>query len=623
MVDVGGRGRGHRRRDLRSVVFTRFWRGDRRGSTGLGLYIVKGLVEAHGGVIEVGRAGRRRPVPVHPARTGTPGYAGARAASSGRCATFRVTPATRRPHWRGLSASACARARTRSSTCRPCQARTPPCTTQRGRTTPSRSPRCSDEALRLRSRDGRPRSPARTTSTSWPRPRSRTRATARPLRWPTARSARCRRRPRREAGKRVGAARGGCDAALDARQAELEAERDERVLVEEAVDVTLPPGRRPLRRPAPARPRSRSGSPTSSSRWAGRSPRAPRSRPSGSTSTRSTSTPTTRPGRCRTPSSSTRPKARAWCCAPTPRRCRPARCSSAELPVYVVCPGRVFRTDELDATHTPVFHQVEGLAVDEGITMAHLKGTLDRFADATVRRGHHHPLRPSYFPFTEPSRRDGPAVLRLPRRSAADPEPAAPAAARAGSSGAAAAWSTRACCRLRRRPRRLHRLRVRHGHRPHADVPPRRRGHARPDRGRRAVRRCRSGWRSDAGPVVLAARVRRPAGRRDRRRRRGSTRAGRPRGRGVCTAATSTGPLVVGQVLTNEPEPQKNGKTDQLVHGRRRDRPTAPASPRASSAAPHNFARRRPGRRRAARRGAARRLRDLRPQDLRPRLRTA
>lgn len=74
-----------------------------------------------------------------------------------------------------------------------------------------------------------------------------------------------------------------------------------------------------------------------------------------------------------------------------------------ELPVYVVCPGRVFRTDELDATHTPVFHQVEGLAVDEGITMAHLKGTLDAFARAVFGPESRTRLRPSFFPFTEPS----------------------------------------------------------------------------------------------------------------------------------------------------------------------------------------------------------------------------
>jgi len=74
-----------------------------------------------------------------------------------------------------------------------------------------------------------------------------------------------------------------------------------------------------------------------------------------------------------------------------------------EVPIYVLCPGRVFRTDELDATHTPVFHQVEGLAIDKGLSMANLRGTLEHFArimfgeEAKIR------LRPSFFPFTEPS----------------------------------------------------------------------------------------------------------------------------------------------------------------------------------------------------------------------------
>ena len=76
---------------------------------------------------------------------------------------------------------------------------------------------------------------------------------------------------------------------------------------------------------------------------------------------------------------------------------------SRELPVYVVAPGRVYRTDELDATHTPVFHQIEGIAIDRGLTMAHLRGTLEHFArqmfgeEAKIR------LRPNFFPFTEPS----------------------------------------------------------------------------------------------------------------------------------------------------------------------------------------------------------------------------
>ncbi|MEY4275713.1 MAG: hypothetical protein RIS26_176 [Actinomycetota bacterium] len=74
-----------------------------------------------------------------------------------------------------------------------------------------------------------------------------------------------------------------------------------------------------------------------------------------------------------------------------------------EVPIYVLCPGRVYRTDELDETHTPVFHQVEGLAIDKGLTMADLRGTLEHFArimfgpEAKIR------LRPNYFPFTEPS----------------------------------------------------------------------------------------------------------------------------------------------------------------------------------------------------------------------------
>ena len=76
---------------------------------------------------------------------------------------------------------------------------------------------------------------------------------------------------------------------------------------------------------------------------------------------------------------------------------------SRDLPIYVICPGRTYRTDELDATHSPVFHQVEGLAVDKGLTMAHLKGTLDHFASAMFGDGITTRFRPSYFPFTEPS----------------------------------------------------------------------------------------------------------------------------------------------------------------------------------------------------------------------------
>jgi phenylalanyl-tRNA synthetase alpha chain len=76
---------------------------------------------------------------------------------------------------------------------------------------------------------------------------------------------------------------------------------------------------------------------------------------------------------------------------------------SRELPVYLVSPGRVFRTDTLDSTHTPVFNQVEGIAVDKKITMAHLKGTLDAFAKALFGERSRTRFRPHFFPFTEPS----------------------------------------------------------------------------------------------------------------------------------------------------------------------------------------------------------------------------
>jgi phenylalanyl-tRNA synthetase alpha chain len=72
-------------------------------------------------------------------------------------------------------------------------------------------------------------------------------------------------------------------------------------------------------------------------------------------------------------------------------------------PIYIVVPGRVYRRDELDATHTPQFHQIEGLAVDTDITLADLKGTLQVFARAVFGEQREIRLRPDYFPFTEPS----------------------------------------------------------------------------------------------------------------------------------------------------------------------------------------------------------------------------
>ena len=72
-------------------------------------------------------------------------------------------------------------------------------------------------------------------------------------------------------------------------------------------------------------------------------------------------------------------------------------------PIRIVCPGRVFRADEVDATHSPVFHQMEGLVVDKGITMCDLKGVLEQFAHEIYGPDTKVKFRPSFFPFTEPS----------------------------------------------------------------------------------------------------------------------------------------------------------------------------------------------------------------------------
>lgn len=72
-------------------------------------------------------------------------------------------------------------------------------------------------------------------------------------------------------------------------------------------------------------------------------------------------------------------------------------------PIRIICPGRVYRSDEVDATHSPVFHQIEGLVVDKGVTMGDLVGTLQVFAKALFGEDTKIRLRPHHFPFTEPS----------------------------------------------------------------------------------------------------------------------------------------------------------------------------------------------------------------------------
>jgi len=204
-----------------------------------------------------------------------------------------------------------------------------------------------------------------------------------------------------EAGQRVGKARGAVKQALEARQVELEADRDARVLIEESVDVTLPVDRQLLGSRHPLSTVSErladvfvamgyevAEGPEIEAEWFNFD--ALNLAPDHPARTMQDTFFVDSPDSgvvLRTHTSPVQIRALL----------------ERDLPVYVVCPGRVFRTDELDATHTPVFHQIEGLAVDEGITMADLKGTLDHLAASVFGDGLVTRLRPSYFPFTEPS----------------------------------------------------------------------------------------------------------------------------------------------------------------------------------------------------------------------------
>ncbi|MET9481443.1 phenylalanine--tRNA ligase subunit alpha [Streptomyces sp. NPDC006638] len=212
-----------------------------------------------------------------------------------------------------------------------------------------------------------------------------------------------------EAGKRVGQARGAVSKALAARQTELEAERDSRVLVEEAVDVTLPYDRVP---PGARHPLTTlmervadvfvamgyeiAEGPEVEAEWFNFDalnflPDHPARQTQDTFFVRA-------PGQAADTGDESGVLLRTHT-SPVQARTLLDR----EPPVYVVCPGRVYRTDELDATHTPVFHQIELLAVDEGLTMADLKGTLDHMVQALFGSDMKTRLRPNYFPFTEPS----------------------------------------------------------------------------------------------------------------------------------------------------------------------------------------------------------------------------
>ncbi|MDN5571756.1 MAG: phenylalanine--tRNA ligase subunit alpha [Propionibacteriaceae bacterium] len=205
---------------------------------------------------------------------------------------------------------------------------------------------------------------------------------------------------RKDAGRRMGAARGQINAALASRAEEVEAAELERALADEAIDVTLPVSLAPTGAIHPitglmdlmgdvfvAMGWEIAEGPEVEAEWMNFD--ALNLHPD-------------HPARAETDTLFVEPASahRVLRTHTSPVQIRALL--NRELPVYVVCPGKVFRSDEFDATHVPAFHQIEGLVVDKGITLAHLKGTLDHlaramFGDVRTR------FRPNYFPFTEPS----------------------------------------------------------------------------------------------------------------------------------------------------------------------------------------------------------------------------
>jgi phenylalanyl-tRNA synthetase alpha chain len=204
-----------------------------------------------------------------------------------------------------------------------------------------------------------------------------------------------------EVGKRVGQARAAVRAAIEDRQLELEAERDARVLVDEAVDVTLPYDRRtPGARHPLTTLQERIGEVFVAMGW--EIAEGPEVEAEWLNFDALNIGPD-HPARTMQDTFFVGSEESGVVLRTHTSPVQIRSLLDRPLPVYVICPGRVYRTDEFDATHSPVFHQVEGLVVDEGITVGDLKGTLDHFAREMFGPETRTRWRPSYFPFTEPS----------------------------------------------------------------------------------------------------------------------------------------------------------------------------------------------------------------------------
>ncbi|MFM8405197.1 MAG: phenylalanine--tRNA ligase subunit alpha [Actinomycetota bacterium] len=202
-------------------------------------------------------------------------------------------------------------------------------------------------------------------------------------------------------GKVIGTARANINQAYDDREKVLTSERDSRVLLEERVDVTLPTNRNPRGALHPLTILSHEISdlfvgmgytvqegPELESSWLNFD---------------ALNIPADHPARTMQDTFFIEPLSSGLVMRTHTSPVQIRTMLEQEPPIYVICPGRTYRADELDATHTPVFNQVEGLVIDKGITMAHLKGTLDHFAAKMFGLGVTTRIRPSFFPFTEPS----------------------------------------------------------------------------------------------------------------------------------------------------------------------------------------------------------------------------
>ncbi|MUL85918.1 MULTISPECIES: phenylalanine--tRNA ligase subunit alpha [unclassified Mycolicibacterium] len=206
---------------------------------------------------------------------------------------------------------------------------------------------------------------------------------------------------RADAGKRVNVVRAEAQRAYDERLAALRAERDAAVLVAERIDVTLPSTRQPVgaRHPITILAENVADTFVAMGWELAEGPEVETEQ----FNFDALNFPPDHPARSVMDTFQIAPDGSRQVLRTHTSPVQIRALLERELPVYIISIGRTFRTDELDSTHTPVFHQVEGLAVDKGLTMAHLRGTLDAFARAQFGPAGRTRFRPHFFPFTEPS----------------------------------------------------------------------------------------------------------------------------------------------------------------------------------------------------------------------------